>query len=111
LLQFVRRAGNYIYGDVVTDADVELENLALHHQVGVAQRSAAKRPKLTSGDRLFWICLSRLWYDWRSTLAVVKPETVVAWHLRIFIAHGAEAKNSALEIRQPPSIGLEIGLV
>jgi hypothetical protein len=65
-------------------AAVELENLALHHQIGVLQRSAAKRPKLTSGDRLFWICLSRLWCDWRSTLAIVKPETVVAWHRAAF---------------------------
>jgi len=62
----------------------ELENLALRHQIGVLQRSAAKLPKLTSGDRLFWICLSRLWCDWRSTLAIVKPETVVAWHRAAF---------------------------
>jgi len=54
--------------------------LALRHQIGVLQRSAAKRPKLTAGDRLLWICLSRLWRDWRSALAIVKPETVVAWH-------------------------------
>jgi putative transposase len=61
-------------------AALELENLALRHQIGVLQRSARKRPKLTSGDRLLWICLSRLWCDWRSALAIVKPETVVAWH-------------------------------
>jgi hypothetical protein len=36
--------------------------------------------KLTSGDRLFWICFPRLWRDWRSALVIVKPETVVAWH-------------------------------
>jgi len=65
-------------------AAVELENLALRHQIGVLQRSAARRPKLTSGDRLFWICLSRLWPDWRSALAIVKPETVVAWHRAAF---------------------------
>jgi putative transposase len=61
-------------------AALGLENLALRHQIGVLQRSARKRPKLTSGDRLLWICLSRLWRDWRSALAVVKPETVIAWH-------------------------------
>jgi transposase InsO family protein len=61
-------------------AALELENLALRHQIGVLRRSAAKRPKLTSGDRLFWICLARLWGDWRSALAIVTPETVVAWH-------------------------------
>src|SRR6201982_3305927 len=27
-----------------------------------------------------WVWLSRLWRDWRSALAIVKPETVVAWH-------------------------------
>jgi len=61
-------------------AALELEILALRHQIGVLQRSAVKRPKLTTGDRLLWIWLSRLWRNWRSTLAIVKPETVVAWH-------------------------------
>src|SRR5271169_5682262 len=61
-------------------AAIELENLALRHQIGVLQRSARKRPKLTAGDRLLWVCLCRLWRDWRSALAIVKPETVVAWH-------------------------------
>jgi transposase InsO family protein len=61
-------------------AALGLENLALRHQIGVLQRSARKRPKLTSADRLLWLCLSRLWCDWRSALAIVRPETVVAWH-------------------------------
>ena len=61
-------------------AMLELENLALRHQVGVLQRSARKRPRLTPADRLLWVGLSRLWRDWRSALAIVKPETVVAWH-------------------------------
>jgi hypothetical protein len=59
-------------------AALQLENLALRHQIGVLHRSAAKRPKFTSGHRLLWICLSRLWRDWRSALAIVKPETVTA---------------------------------
>jgi hypothetical protein len=65
-------------------ASLGLENLALRHQIGVLHRSAGKRPKLTAGDRLLWICLSRLWHDWRSALAIVKPETVVAWHRAAF---------------------------
>ena len=64
--------------------DLQLENVALRHQIGVLHRSARKRQKLTSGDRLFWVCLSRLWRDWRSTLVIVKPETVVAWHRKGF---------------------------
>jgi len=65
-------------------ASLGLENLALRHQIGVLHRSAGKRPQLTAGDRLLWICLSRLWRDWRSALAIVKPETVVAWHRAAF---------------------------
>ena len=37
-------------------AALELENLALRHQIGVLQRSARKRPKLTLLDRLLWSC-------------------------------------------------------
>jgi len=61
-------------------AALELENLALRHQIGVLQRSATKRPGLTAGDRILWVFLSRIWHDWRSALAIVRPETVVAWH-------------------------------
>jgi transposase InsO family protein len=61
-------------------AALQVENLALRHQVGVLRRSMRKRPKLTPVDRLLWVWLSRIWRDWRSALAIVKPETVVAWH-------------------------------
>ena len=61
-------------------AVLELENLALRHQIGVLQRFASKRPKLTPLDRVLWAWLSGMWSDWRSALAIVKPETVVAWH-------------------------------
>src|SRR6266576_2162792 len=46
-----------------------------------APQVCRKAPKLTAGVRLLWICLSRLW---RSALAIVKPETVVAWHRAAF---------------------------
>ena len=64
-------------------AALELEIVALRHQIGVLKR-AAKRPKLTPTDRLLWVVLSRVWSDWRSALAVVQPETVIAWHRKGF---------------------------
>jgi putative transposase len=27
-----------------------------------------------------WVWLSRVWSDWRTALAIVQPETVIAWH-------------------------------
>jgi putative transposase len=65
-------------------AALELENLALRHQIDVLQRAARKRPRLSPLDRLFWVWLSRIWSDWRSVLAIVQPDTVLAWHRRGF---------------------------
>ena len=65
-------------------AALELENLALRHQIGVLLRSTRKRPKLTPLDRLLWVWLSCIWSDWRSRLAILRPETVIAWHRKGF---------------------------
>jgi putative transposase len=63
---------------------LQLENLALRHQIGVLQRSAKRRPQLTAADRVLWVWLCGVWRDWRSALVIVKPETVVAWHRKGF---------------------------
>jgi hypothetical protein len=44
---------------VKSRAALQLENIALRHQIGVLQRSAKKRLSLNHVDRLFWIGLSR----------------------------------------------------
>src|SRR3954453_17891930 len=67
-----------------TRAALQLENVSLRNQIGVLQRSAKKRPQLRKADRLLWIWLSRVWRDWRSSLVIVKPETVIAWHRKAF---------------------------
>jgi putative transposase len=67
-----------------TRVTLQLENVALRHQIGVLQRSAKKRPRLQATDRLLWVWLSRVWTDWRSSLVIVKPETVVLWHRNAF---------------------------
>ncbi|PYT29836.1 MAG: hypothetical protein DMG57_10260 [Acidobacteria bacterium] len=66
-----------------TRAALQLENLALRHQLGVLHRYV-KKPKLTPLDRLLWAWLCGVWPDWRSALIVVKPETVIAWHRKGF---------------------------
>src|SRR6266704_4778756 len=66
-----------------TRAALQLENVALRHQLGVLRRSV-KKPKLTPLDRLLWAWLCGVWADWRCALIVVKPETVIAWHRKGF---------------------------
>jgi putative transposase len=63
---------------------LQLEILALRHQLHVVNRSRLKRLPLTHADRLLWVWLSRVWDRWREAIVIVKPETVLAWHRRGF---------------------------
>jgi putative transposase len=102
-------------------AVLELENIALRHQIGILKRSAGKRPRLTAADRLFWVFLSQVWGDWRSALDIVKPATAIAWHRKGFrffwtwkIRHGragrpavsGEVRDLVMSTEQPPPYGL-----
>jgi putative transposase len=59
-------------------AALQLEVLALRHQLHVLQRSRPRRLRLTSADRWLWVVLSRVLTGWR--LVIVKPVTVIVWH-------------------------------
>ena len=61
-------------------ASLALENVALRHQLMVLQRSAG-RQHLARWDRILWVWLSKVWNGWRSSLVIVQPATVLAWHL------------------------------
>ena len=65
-------------------AALQAEILALQHQIAVLQQASNKRARLPPMDRIFWVWLSRLWPDWRSSIKIVKPETVIAWHRKGF---------------------------
>jgi putative transposase len=64
-------------------AALQIEILALRHQLNVLQRSV-KRPRLSAADRWLWVRLSRNWPDWRAALKVLKPATVISWHYKGF---------------------------
>ena len=54
-------------------------NVALRRQLNVLKRPV-RRPRLTPADRYLLIVLSRVWQNWRAALAIVRPETLIAWH-------------------------------
>lgn len=70
-----------IFSGLKSHRGLVLENLALRHQLEVLRRNT-KTPRLRLRDRVLWITLSRLWPNWRGSLAIVRPKTVVAWHRR-----------------------------
>jgi hypothetical protein len=59
--------------------DLLVENLALRQQLTVFKRRN-RRPKLAVLDKLFWVLARCFWSDWKKSLFVVAPETVVRWH-------------------------------
>jgi hypothetical protein len=65
-------------------AALQLEILALRHQLQVLQRTRRRPVRVAATDRCLWVLLSRIWTGWRTGLVIVKPETVIAWHRRGF---------------------------
>ena len=65
-------------------AVVELENLALRHQLHVLCRRRPGRLRLFAIDRLLWVLLYRLWPRCLEVMVLVKPTTVIQWHRQGF---------------------------
>lgn len=57
---------------------LQLEYLALRHQVEVLKRSA-KRPRFDPVDRGLWLLLSRWWPEWPQALENMPADTVRRW--------------------------------
>jgi len=55
------------------------DNICLRQQLMVLQRRKP-RPRLEDADRRFWILACRWFSGWRSSLLILKPETVLRWH-------------------------------
>jgi putative transposase len=84
---------------------LQLEILALRHQLAVYQRSAT-RPRLESTDRIFWVWLSRVWSGWQQALVFVQPATVVAWQRKRFREHWARLSRRQKVGR--PALAVEV---
>src|SRR5665811_116386 len=65
-------------------ASLELELVALRHQVTVLRRQRPGQLRLFSTDRLIWVWLYRIWPRCLDTMVLVKPATVVQWHRQGF---------------------------
>jgi hypothetical protein len=72
------------HGPRCTSKFSRCEVLALRHQLLVLQRSQLRRLLLANADGWLWAWLSRVWSGWRTTIVIVKPETVIAWHRKGF---------------------------
>ncbi len=88
---------------LIPRATLALENLALRQQLAVLRRQT-KRPRMRQSDRGFWALLKRLWPDWRSALAIVRPETIVRWNrsgFRLFWRWKSCSKGGRPKVERP----------
>ncbi len=85
------------------------ENMALRHQLSVLQRTA-RRPRLKTRDRVFWVWLSRIWPQWRSALLSVQPETVVKMApagLQALLALEVSSEPAGTDVREGRDLGAD----
>src|SRR5712672_3038528 len=61
-------------------SSLELEVVALRHQLAVLRRQHPGRPRIGARDRLLWALLYRLWPQCLEVMVLVKPATVIQWH-------------------------------
>src|SRR5712671_4274909 len=84
MLTLLRFIGSVLVRRFRSRAVLELENLALRHQLHVLRRQRPGRPRLFTIDRLLWVWFYRLWPRCLDTMVLVKPATVVQWHRQGF---------------------------
>jgi putative transposase len=65
-------------------ASLELELVALRHQVSVLRRQRKGRLQLFATDRLLWVWLYRIWPQVLNAIVLVKPATVIQWNRKGF---------------------------
>ena len=76
MVRWLRILIGTLRSSIRTHRELALENLALRQQL-VVWKARQPGPRLTALDRIFWVVLSRAWKSWRSSLHMVRPETVV----------------------------------
>ena len=59
------------------------ENLFLRKQLALYQERQVKPRQANNTIRLVMVWLSR-WFNWRSALSIVKPQTFIRWHRQGF---------------------------
>src|SRR5260370_38348971 len=84
MIALLSAVGSLLSFRVRSRGSLELELVALRHQVTVLRRQRPGRLRLFSTDRLLWTWLYLIWPQVLNTMVLVKPATVVQWHRKGF---------------------------
>jgi transposase InsO family protein len=83
LLSLIADAVRYMRLCLRPSPALAAENLFLRKQLALYQERQVKPHRATNAMRVAMVWLSR-WFNWRSALSIVKPETFVRWHRQGF---------------------------
>src|SRR5450830_156632 len=93
-------------------ASLELELVALRHQVTVLRRQRPGQLRLFSTDRLLWVWLYRVWPQALNAVVLVKLATVVQWHRKgCTIATNDASRDLFWRPNMPARFGADRGSV
>src|SRR3974377_972096 len=85
MVEFCRLIWCALVGFFPPRASVQAELLLVLHQPNVLRRKSPKRSTFSKFDRLIFAGLYGLAPNVLSALAIVKPETVMAWRRAVFL--------------------------
>ena len=80
MITFLSAIVSFLSFRIRSRASLELEVIALRHQLSVLKRRRLGRARFFYADRLLWIWLCRIWPQAVNAMALVKPTTVMQWH-------------------------------
>jgi putative transposase len=80
------------------------ENLFLRKQLALFQEREKKAARTTAPDRLILATLARF-FDWRSALVIVKPDTLLGWHRTAFRRSGVGSRGQLGDPKFHPRSG------
>ena len=83
LLSLIADAVRYLWLCLRPSPALAAENLFLRKQLALYQERQVKPRQATNSTRMAMMWLSR-WFNWRSVLSIVTPETFTRWHRQGF---------------------------
>jgi putative transposase len=93
MLVFILEFLSWLAGRFRSRAELELEVIALRHQLAVLHCQRPRRNRLSPLNRLLWVWLYRVWPRCLNIMVLVKPATVVQWHRQGFRLYGVGAQG------------------
>ena len=76
MITFLSAIVSFLSFRIRSRAALELEVIALRHQLGVLNRRRRGRVRFFFADRLLWIWLCRIWPQAINVMVLVKPTTI-----------------------------------